>query len=681
MDKIVHQIWVGGPIPEREAAWMAGVRSHAEAAGWQHKLWGWEELMEAYGSEPVADIFRRLMEDFPMPTTYTLASDYYRLRVLAEGGGVYLDTDFSASGWPEFPTEGVQYTQEFFKERATNCFFLCAAPVAMRMAANLAERYLLKKLPPGALDLPTRYIGLARRNIGHGGLAWAGVGPFFLCRQIIPAWDAAGIRHGCAERAMVSQRQWSTRAPLIHRGAARWHEGTRAQEDPFWRSMVNKAAMLTAAAMQRHSRAAMAELPPHLRPCGAVITPAPRPRSVEQSVRRSEPGPEPALFWMPKGVRRVVVLSNVTNGFEPAMVPLRAGDLCIHCNHSRHREAAMAVKGTRHWLFVRHGRGRDPRGWHWYHNGTYDGFERVFFIDDASMVRPFRWWCEYRAICGKSPTTGFIAANNMRELYPKLPLVLAGFDPGQKHGTPQWDGHDWKAEAAWYAQKRFRLIAPRKLPRVLVLICSCSKYEGRSIRAKGARQTYEQRRACRINWINRLTPSNVHTMFVVGRGPAIREPLVHQLDVEDGYWDLPAKMRAAFRHALATDDFDWLYKCDDDSFVHLGRLAEYVSALPSHSRNIYGAPIDGQDTLSGGGGYVLHRDMVERIVADPAFPDTGREDVEVCEAVKRAGGNVVKEKRFNMHDDPAPNLHNDLISAHHLSPRMMRKIHIDCFLL
>lgn len=128
MDKIVHQIWVGGPIPEREATWVAGVRSHAEAAGWQHKLWGWEELMEAYGSEPVADIFRRLMEDFPMPTTYTLASDYYRLRVLAEGGAFTWTRIFLPPAGQSSPPKECSIRKSFLRSARQIAFFYAPRP-------------------------------------------------------------------------------------------------------------------------------------------------------------------------------------------------------------------------------------------------------------------------------------------------------------------------------------------------------------------------------------------------------------------------------------------------------------------------------------------------------------------------------------------------------------------------
>lgn len=166
------------------------------------------------------------------------------------------------------------------------------------------------------------------------------------------------------------------------------------------------------------------------------------------------------LVAVPSDVVRVVVLSNVTQGFAPEQIPLREGDLVLHCNRARHRAAAMATPGARHWLFVRHGRGRDPLGWHWYHPDCFDGFERVIFLDDGAFLRPMLWYREFRRTTDKSPTTGFLVANTMRELCPNVPLLLAGFDPARSHGTPRWDGHDWQAEAEWYQEKNFCLLRP-----------------------------------------------------------------------------------------------------------------------------------------------------------------------------------------------------------------------------
>lgn len=670
----VHQIWIGGVLPDAEKAWVATVKAEAEKAGWQHKLWSWPDLQAAYGSEPVAALFRRLMADFPMPTTYTLMADYYRLRVLADGGGVYLDADFCATSWPDWPDDADIYVLGEFFTRTSPCngFYYCRRPEIMRRAAAIAAKRLLDALPLDAVDLPSRYVAMVRRDGHGGGLPGKGIGPGFMRRRVLPFWRRYGVSIAFIPADMVGHRQWKIPAALTHYGTAHWHEGGKKDNDPFWQDVAARAESITAANIA-------AQRPAYLRPCGGIIAPQRRLPPTPVQVVREQAADVPPQFRVPRDVRRVVVLSNVTTGFSPDMLPLQSGDLVIHCNHARHRESAMRVKGTRHWLFVRHGKGRDPRGWHWYHEGTFDGFEKVFFVDDASMMQPFRWWRDFRAICKKSPTTGFIAANIIKETAPHLSLLLAGFDPGVKHGTPQWDGHAWATEAKWYQQRNFILYRPRKQVKIMLLIASCCSYAGRTIRAKDARAVYEQRRACRLAWLNKLMPANVQAVMVVGRGLPVVEPMVRQLEVDDDFWHLPAKMQAAFKEVLRSSDFDWLVKCDDDSFVHLERLVQYVAQLPVGSRDIYGAPTRRRDCVCGGGGYVIHRDTVAAIAADSAFPDCGREDVEVCKAVMRAGGNVIAEPRFNATASPSPAPENDLISCHHLTPADMLRIHTDCW--
>lgn len=670
----VHQIWIGGALPDAEKAWVATVKAEAEKAGWQHKLWSWPDLQAVYGSEPVAALFCRLMADFPMSTTYTLMADYYRLRVLADGGGVYLDADFCATSWPDWPDNADIYVLGEFFTRTSPCngFYYCRRPEVMRRAAAIAAKRLLDALPPDAVDLPSRYVAMVRRDNRGGGLPNKGIGPGFMRRCVLPFWRHHGVSIDFIPASMVGHRQWKTPSALTHYGAAHWHEGGKKDNDPFWQDVAARAESITAANIT-------AQRPAYLRPCGGIIAPQQRLPPPPVQVVRGQAADVPPQFRVPRDVRRVVVLSNVTTGFSPDMLPLQSGDLVIHCNHARHRESAMRVKGTRHWLFVRHGKGRDPRGWHWYHEGTFDGFEKVFFVDDASMMQPFCWWRDFRAVCKKSPTTGFIAANIIKETAPHLPLLLAGFDPGVKHGTPQWDGHAWETEAKWYQQRNFTLYRPRKQVKIMLLIASCCSYAGRTIRAKDARAVYEQRRACRLAWLNKLIPANVQAVMVVGRGLPVVEPMVRQLEVDDDFWHLPAKMKAAFKEVLRSSDFDWLVKCDDDSFMHLERLVQYVAQLPVGSRDIYGAPTRRRDCVCGGGGYVIHRDTVAAIAADSALPDCGREDVEVCKAVMRAGGKVIAEPRFNATASPSPAPGNDLISCHHLTPADMLRIHTDCW--
>lgn len=295
------------------------------------------------------------------------------------------------------------------------------------------------------------WIGNAK-NTAHGGAGY--LLPRALVQAVAedPLYGAEGIDH---EDKQVT---WSVyRAGGIRKGDRRFH--AFMAETPAPDNGLITCHHASPDDMRRIFKR-MQPCPQWLRPQGRALLPDKALPAPLPAAPHGEAPSWPPPVRIPDSVKRAVVLSNVTMGFSPDMVPLQAGDLVLHCNYARNAKAAMAVAGARHWLFVRHGRGRPPLGYHWYCPGRMDGYERIIFIDDALLLHPFGWFKEFRQLTRKSPTTGFIIANIIRELYPKLPLVLGGFDPGAPHGTPQWRGHNWQLEARWYQEKRFAIISP-----------------------------------------------------------------------------------------------------------------------------------------------------------------------------------------------------------------------------
>lgn len=652
MNRTVNQIWLGGEMPAREKAWCDGVRAAAEAAGWQYRLWRDADIEAAYGTEPVAEVFRAARKALPGPVTYTLESDYYRLRVLADAGGLYMDTDFECSSWPEWPDEGDVWTaaERFNSSLLCNCLLWVLNPEAARFAAGMAAAKLTGALDPASPRFEADYIALVRRD--KGGLV-AGLGPRWLRNTVRPAAESVGHRWGIVGTDVAGHIIWPEHGPLCHHGVSWWHEGKRSEQAALWDARAKAAA--------RKAR------PAYLVPQGKAVMSGSRPAS--SGTASVEPP-----FSLPGGVRRIVVLSNVTRDFSPADVPLRDGDLCIHLNHARHKAAAMAVPGVQHVLLVRHGRGSDPLGWHWYGPENYNGFCRVQFVEDARLCRPWSWWREFKARGGKSPTTGFIAANICRACWPEIPLLLAGFDPGVNHGTPCWEGHSWDVERAWYKEHNFRLLPPASA-RVLVMVQSCQGYLDREVRRRDADGCALSRRAARLTWWKEL-PANVEAFFAVGHGPACNEAGVVQLDAPDDYEHLPAKTIAGIRWALANREWDYLVKVDDDTYVHGARLAQYCNKLPRGMADIHGGASQPRDfNLCGGAGYILSRAMAEKVAADEAIPAEGLEDREVCASVLRHGGRVVKSPLFRMDATQVPSLGNNLVTAHHLNARGLYRVH------
>ena len=80
--KIVHQIWLGSPVPEKYFAWM---RSWAEWNGWEYCLWTEEE---------VKTLLLYNQDLYNQSTNYGEKSDLLRLELLLHFGGVYADVDF-----------------------------------------------------------------------------------------------------------------------------------------------------------------------------------------------------------------------------------------------------------------------------------------------------------------------------------------------------------------------------------------------------------------------------------------------------------------------------------------------------------------------------------------------------------------------------------------------------------
>lgn len=434
---------------------MDGVRRAAEAAGWRYRLWGWEELLAAFGAEPVAGVFRRAFELPPEvmspAVVASLACDYYRSRVLADGGGVYLDADFECRGpWPDFAgllgAAGVDVLglAEFFRGVMCAGFFAVDDGEPMRCAAEAAAAYLLRTLPPESADFAARLVAECRRDGGRGGLAQHGVGPGWRRRVVLPLWERAGVRWAFVPRTAVGHRQWREAAALVHMGAARWHEQEGAELSRLWQQRAHAAREMSAPVEGGDAVAAV--LPPWMRPQSTRVLPQVLRRGVAVDGAAVSRG-----LSVPPGTRRVVIFSNVPGLDARAMV--REGDFCVHINRARHFPAVRNAPRVAHALVVRSGQDSRTGRTFWFTPPDTTGFSQLLHVQDVPMRSRRRWWQDYcRENPGKCPTTGFICWHLAREAAPGLPVVLVGFDPSRDCGTYRWPGHAWGYEAARIAE-------------------------------------------------------------------------------------------------------------------------------------------------------------------------------------------------------------------------------------
>jgi hypothetical protein len=199
------------------------------------------------------------------------------------------------------------------------------------------------------------------------------------------------------------------------------------------------------------------------------------------------------------------------------------------------------------------------------------------------------------------------------------------------------------------------------VPRILIGICSCNAHANKR---KGVRDT----------WLRRLPPG-VTALFFTGEGEATDEPGLVRLPSPDDYGHLPSKVQGFYRYALAHHDFDYIFKCDDDTYVHAGRLLELPKPEADFTGNEY---LRSHGFASGGAGYLLSRRMAEHFVSKP-IKAQGAEDVFFSHLAKSSGLGLSVSSELHPGPDEPPEPGNQTITAHWCDPAWMRCIHGELF--
>ncbi|WP_354833057.1 hypothetical protein ABGM91_01080 [Akkermansia muciniphila] len=197
--------------------------------------------------------------------------------------------------------------------------------------------------------------------------------------------------------------------------------------------------------------------------------------------------------------------------------------------------------------------------------------------------------------------------------------------------------------------------------RILIGICSCL-------------HANERQQAVRETWMKNL-PWNIQCKIFVG-GKYLysfeKEHVVY-LPVCDNYEHLPKKILTFFKYALLNYDFEWFFKCDDDTYVKTERLH---SLLQPGADLIGNTSLQTQGYPSGGAGYFLSRSIIEKIVSFDNIPSKGFEDVIYGKLCQHFGGIIYSSERLCMTCVPYPMPDNNLASAHWCSPDNLRAIHL-----
>lgn len=195
---------------------------------------------------------------------------------------------------------------------------------------------------------------------------------------------------------------------------------------------------------------------------------------------------------------------------------------------------------------------------------------------------------------------------------------------------------------------------------ILIGICSCLAYPKR-------------REACRDTWLKHSVPGIDYKFFIGNKAPAPPEADVVTLPVADTYKALTCKGLEFYKWSVKNYEFDWLFKCDDDTYCVLDRL----SAICDPEADMIGAAayVNWRGTPSGGAGYMMSRELVEYIVANENdVPLVGAEDVIFGSFATKNGFTIKPDARLVGTYRVKPAQTNDQVTCHWIKPHQMREL-------
>jgi hypothetical protein len=193
--------------------------------------------------------------------------------------------------------------------------------------------------------------------------------------------------------------------------------------------------------------------------------------------------------------------------------------------------------------------------------------------------------------------------------------------------------------------------------RILIGVCSCNRYGDR-------------RHAVRATWM-RAMPPGTDALFFVGLGESTDQPELVTLPIADDYGHLSTKVHAFYRHALERYDFDFMFKCDDDTYVCADRLLH----LPRDGVDFLGSEeLDHSGFASGGAGYLLSRRMLEHVARDPVTPRQD-EDVVFSGRARASGMRCESSGLLKGFGNQFPEPNNAIITGHWCGPFEMARVH------
>lgn len=139
--KIIHQIWLGGPLPEAYVSWTKTWQEHHP--DWTYIIWGDDDL-------PLLPLVNKKL--FDKASNFGEKSDILRLELLNLYGGLYIDTDYEC--YKSF--DAFHYANSFYASALSLGY--CGIGLCNGLVAAAPAHPLIKKLVAGmgeSSTLPT----------------------------------------------------------------------------------------------------------------------------------------------------------------------------------------------------------------------------------------------------------------------------------------------------------------------------------------------------------------------------------------------------------------------------------------------------------------------------------------------------------------------------------------------
>lgn len=185
----------------------------------------------------------------------------------------------------------------------------------------------------------------------------------------------------------------------------------------------------------------------------------------------------------------------------------------------------------------------------------------------------------------------------------------------------------------------------------------------------------------RQTWLKNI---NIHYRFVLGGEPKKAGDSILWTDSPDD--NLPRKLISAYQRISDRYDFDYIFTCDDDTYVVVDRLLSCGFEDHMYMGNCYTFEEgirEGMGHAEGGAGFFLSHEAIERIVQVPLDHEllTGPSDTAIGDLAKMYSIKLRSDDRFvqgysiKKRHGELPMPFNEVITSHYLSPALFHMVH------